>query len=145
ALALAEELAAAFPEDAGAHFVLGGAHDAQGREHEAVVCYRRALALGLTGKDLPGFYVQYGSTLRNVGEFAEAVRVLEEGVRRFPELLSLRAFLSLAQFSDGRAEDAVATALDALMLGSGAAPDLTRYGRSLRAYISDLQGADEDG
>lgn len=141
ALALAQDVVAAFPEDPRAHFVLGGAHDAQGREHDAVACYRKALALGLSGEVLPGFYVQYGSTLRNVGEADEAVRVLTEGSQRFPDLLSIRAFLSLALLSAGRADDAVATALDALLRGRGAEPDLERYGRSLRAYIRDLQGA----
>ena len=67
------------------HFVLAGTFDFQDREAEAVSPYQRAWELGLSGDDVPRFYVQYGSTLRNVGQLDESVRVLQEGRERFPE------------------------------------------------------------
>src|SRR3712207_5891842 len=82
ALQVAQRLVGRFPDDARSHFVLGGTFDFQDREAEAISPYQRAWELGLSGEDVPRFYVQYGSTLRNVGQFDESVRVLQEGRER---------------------------------------------------------------
>src|SRR3954447_15205759 len=74
ALDLARSLVDRYPDDPRSHFEYAGVLDFQGREADAVAPYRRAQALGLSGEDLPRLYVQLGSTLRNVGETAEALR-----------------------------------------------------------------------
>lgn len=138
ALQIAQELLERFPENPRAHFVLGGTFDFQDRELEAVLPYQRAWELGLSGDDVPRFYVQYGSTLRNVGQFAEAVRVLQEGRARFPEDAAIRAFLALALCSAGRATEALATALS-IVTDNSATVELHGYERALRDYVAALQ------
>lgn len=139
---LARDLVARFPENPRSHFVLGGTLDFQDREAEAVPSYQRAWELGLNGDDVPRFYVQYGSTLRNVGQFEEAVRVLQEGHDRFPEDAAIQAFLALALFSGGYAAEALATSLSVLT-EHASSPDLHGYDRALRAYIADLRASAE--
>lgn len=142
ALQAAHDLVARFPDDARAYFVLGGAFDFQDREFEAVAPYQRAWELGLAGDDVPRFYVQYGSTLRNVGQYDEAVRVLREGQARFPEYAAIQAFLALALLSAGRAADSVVTALS-ILTAPGASVNLDGYERALREYIAVLRPTDE--
>ena len=137
ALRLAQDLVTRFPANPRAHFVLGGTFDFQDRELDAVAPYQRAWKLGLTGDDVPRFYVQYGSTLRNVGQFAEAVRVLEEGKTRFPEYVPLQAFLALALFSAGRMAEALAAALT-IVAENSATIALSGYERALREYVAAL-------
>lgn len=137
ALRTAQELVERFPESARAHFILGGTLDFQGREREALAPYQRAWQLGLGSDDLPRFYVQYGSTLRNVGTSGEAVRVLQEGRERFPDDAAIQVFLALAFFSAGRAAEALALALSMLTEGA-AAIDLHGYDRAVRDYIAEL-------
>ena len=138
ALEIARALVARFPNHSRAHFVLAGTFDFQDRALDALPPYLRAWELGLTGADLPRFYVQYGSTLRNVGQVDESVRVLQEGRKRFPNDAAIRAFLALALFSAGRAADALATALLALVQHAETV-DLQEYERALREYIEELQ------
>ncbi|MCA9877258.1 MAG: tetratricopeptide repeat protein, partial [Thermomicrobiales bacterium] len=114
ALALGEALVRRFPDHPRASFVLAGVHDFQGREAEAAPLYQRALRLGLRGDDLQRSYVQYGSTLRNIGQYAEAVGVLREGQARYPDDVAIQAFLALALFSADRPAEALATALSVL-------------------------------
>ncbi len=141
ALQAARELVARFPDNPRAHFVLAGTLDFQDREADAVPPYQQAWVLGLAGDDVPRFYVQYGSTLRNVGQFDEAVRVLQEGRARFPQNAAIQAFLALALFSAGRAAEALPTAL-AIVTEPGANPDLHGYERALREYVAALRPPD---
>lgn len=141
ALQLGQELVARFPNNGRTHFLLGGAFDFQGHEVEAVAPYQRAWELGLSGDDIPKFYVQYGSTLRNIGQFDESVRVLQEGHARFPEDAAIQAFLALALFSAGRAAEALATALS-IVTDDSRAVELHGYERALREYIAALQPSD---
>jgi tetratricopeptide (TPR) repeat protein len=138
ALQAARDLVTRFPDHPGAHFVLAGAYDFQDREHDALAPYQRAWELGLSGEDVPRFYVQYGSTLRNVGRYEESVRLLEEGHARFPDHAAIQAFLALALLSAGRSAEAVATALWTLVHSSGTV-DLDGYDRALREYIAELR------
>lgn len=138
ALQAAHGLVARFPENPRAHFVLGGTFDFQDRETDDVPPHQRAWELGLAGDDVPRFYVQYGSTLRNVGQFDEAVRVLREGSARYPENAATQAFLALALFSVGRGAEALATAF-AMVSQDGVNPDLHGYERAVREYVAALR------
>ena len=118
--------------DAEALFELGGVHDALGLEDEAIPLYRRAIEAGLEGTSALRASIQLASTLRNVGDSAEAVSILEsmpdagvdEGVRQ--------AFLDLALHDEGRHGDALRTALLALI------PTLDGYKRALTDYAAEL-------
>ena len=138
AIARFRRLVERFPDEPRAHFALGGAHDAAGHEAEAVGPYRRAMELGLAGEDVARWYVQFGSTLRNVGEFDEAVRLLTEGRTRFPEDAAIRVFLVLALHSAGRSGAGLAEVID-LLLSDPKAPDLRGYERAIRWYADEVR------
>lgn len=141
AIAYFAELSARFPENASVLFAYAGAFDYAGREADAVAPYRQARELGLTEDELKRWYVQFGSTLRNVGEYAESVAVLSEGHTRFPDDVAIACFLALAQHSAGEPARALRTALEAVLAESAAGRiDLRRYDRALDWYAKDLTG-----
>lgn len=118
-------------------FELAGEHDAAGRESEAVAPYREALELGLPPDLELRARIQLASTLRNLGEHAEAVAILREVVRLHPDHRAARMFLALALVSDGQAPAAVHELLDLLLTHPGP-PEA--YAVSLRWYADDLVG-----
>lgn len=130
-------------ERAIALFERGGEHDRAGREWEAVGPYREALALGLPPDLDLRCRIQLASTLRNLGEHAEAVAMLREAVAAHPDHRAARMFLALALYSDGQGAAAVHELLDLLLTDPGP-PEA--YRTSLRWYADDLVGrADPEG
>ncbi len=127
-------------DDARVVFAYGGSLDSAGREHDAAAQYRRALDLGLPDELRSRMYVQYGSTLRNVGDPAGSVAVLEEGAAAFPDDLGIACFLALARQSAGRPADALAGLIAALLREDARGTALFhRYQRSLGAYAAELK------
>lgn len=131
-------LAEQHPADPRAHFEFGGSLDAAGHEAEAIPEYRLAIELGLSGDDVPRALLQLGSSLRNVGEYGEAVRVLSEGRERFPDHAPMRFFLALALHDAGRHREATSEALGLVFSG----PDsdaMAEYGGAMRRYLDALR------
>ncbi|WP_112235668.1 tetratricopeptide repeat protein [Kocuria sp. BT304] len=71
----------AHPENSRVLYEIGGAYDTDGQEEKAANFYERALAHGLSGDLLRRCYLQYGSTLRNIGRVEESLAVF----RLFPD------------------------------------------------------------
>lgn len=65
------------PEHARVLYEVGGAYNTAGLEETAASFYERALQSGLSGDLLRRCYIQYGSTLRNLGELARSGEVFE--------------------------------------------------------------------
>ncbi len=86
------------------------------------------------------FLVGYGLTLRNVGRVSEAVALLREAARERPDYPALRVFLALALNSNGAHGEALATMIDVVLTGDGAAA-LDGYDRALRYYRDELVAA----
>ncbi|WP_255409977.1 tetratricopeptide repeat protein [Cryobacterium sp. N21] len=107
-------------------FEMGGVYDSLGLELEAIPLYRAALEAGLEGERATRVFIQLASTLRNVGESAEAVSMLEAAPMSAVDEPARQAFLALALCDEGRYGDALRTALLALV------PTLESYQRSLR-------------
>lgn len=107
-------------------------HDSLGFEAEAVEFYRGALAAGLAGDRLPQAKVQLASTLRNLGQFDEAIAILESVGHTEVTGDAHLAFLALTHFSAGRPEHAARIAVAAL------AGTLPRYSRSVARYAASL-------
>ncbi|MDR6868429.1 tetratricopeptide (TPR) repeat protein [Microbacterium resistens] len=121
-------------DDPIALFERAGAQDSAGREGDAEVLYRRALAGGLDGRRRAEARIQLASTLRNLGQVEESLRVLDEE-RRGGELAdAAAAFYALALASAGDPKAAAAIALETL------APHLPQYTRSVAAYARELGG-----
>ena len=94
----------------------------------AIGIYRRAIALGVGGPRRDEAVIQLASSLRNVGDPAAALAVLEaepvsEGMRP-----AAAAFRVLALRDAGRGDEAVEVALLAL------APTLPRYRDAVARY-----------
>ena len=124
--------------DAAAMFEMGGVYDSLGLELEAIPLYRAALEAGLEGERATRVFIQLASTLRNVGESAEAVSMLEAAPMSAVDEPARQAFLALALYDEGRYGDALRTALLALV------PTLESYQRSLRGYAGELPSTESD-
>lgn len=128
-------LAAELPAgSAVALFERGGGHDSTGHPDLAVPLYRAALAAGLSGSRRRQAVVQMASSIRNLGDAAEAARLLRTEMTAGSDELdgAVRGFLALALIDLGREREAAALALAAL------APCLPRYGRSLARYAAAI-------
>ncbi len=133
AIARMHSLAAERPAgDAAALFELGGIHDCLGLETEAISFYREAIEAGLEGDRANRVFIQLASTLRNVGQSAEAVSMLEASPSSGDDEGARQAFLALSLYDEGRYGDALRTALLALI------PTLDGYSRALREYAGEL-------
>jgi len=130
------------PDDAEALYLLGSAHDSAGREADAVEPYRRALAIGLPEDRDVACRIQLASTLRNLGQTAEAVSILRAVAGGGQRHRAATMFLALALLSDGQPNVAVHELLD-LLLSDPGPPEA--YARSLRWYADDLIGAASEG
>lgn len=115
-------------------FELASAHDSLGQEREAAPLYRAALDGGLDSFRRRRAVIQLASTLRNLGEAAEAVELLRHERGEPPDELddAVAAFLALALADAGQPREALSVALAAL------APHLTRYRQSLANYAGAL-------
>ena len=60
-------------------------HDGMGLEQEAVSFYERAIASGLSGENHTGALLGLGSTLRGLGQYSKAVKVLGRGIKNSPD------------------------------------------------------------
>src|SRR5690606_1484434 len=111
-------------DDARAEFERAGARDSAGLPDAAVPLYRRALELGLDEEHRPQAVVQLASSLRNLGEYDQALAVLDaESARRpdGPYRDAIAAVRALTLASAGRPAEGLSVALLALI------PHLPRY------------------
>jgi hypothetical protein len=133
-----DELVAQLPANSPvAAFERACAFDSTGHPDKAVPLYRRSLEHGLAGQRRRRAVIQLASSLRNLKEAEESVRLLRAELAQPSDQLddAVSAFLALALADTGRDREAVSVALTAL------APHLPRYQQSLRNYAKDLTNA----
>ena len=120
--------------DAIAAFELGAAQDSTGHPDLAVPLYRAALTGGLSGERRRRAVIQLASSLRNLGQFEEALAVIEPEAARESSTLddAVRSVHALVLSSLGRDREGLALVLEAL------APHLPRYQRSMANYARAL-------
>lgn len=134
-------LYASHPENARVLYEVGGAYDTDGQEETARGFYESALAAGLEGDLLRRCYVQYGSTLRNVGEYEKSRHIFATARNTFPESPSLGAFEAITLHAAGHLDEAIASLLD-LVVAFVPTADIDRYKPAISgnaAYIRSLQ------
>ncbi len=135
---------AAHPDDPRVLYELGGAYDTAGDEQTARGYYERALCAGLSGDLLRRCYLQYGSTLQNVGDCARSVDVFARARGDFPDSPSLAVFEAITLHAAGHSEKAIASLLEIVADGL-TSPDLERYKPAIRAnarHIRSLAAGD---
>jgi hypothetical protein len=125
--ALAAEQPAGSPAAA---FERASAWDSTGHSDEAVPLYREALARGLGGYRGRRTRIQLSSSLRNLGQPEEGVKLLTPELDAPSDELddAVRATLALCLADLGREREGLALVLGAL------APHLPRYQRSMANY-----------
>ncbi|MEV8251555.1 tetratricopeptide repeat protein [Microbacterium sp. NPDC076768] len=126
-------------DDARAEFERAGARDSAGYPADAVVLYRRALALGLDDDHRAQCIVQLASSLRNMGEYDEALTVIqcaESLPAGSPYRDAIATVHALTLASSGRPAHGLSVALMALV------PHLPRYHRSMSAYAQEIAELD---
>lgn len=122
-----------YPEHARVLYELGGAYDTAGEEATAAGFYERAMSRGLSGDALRRCFLQYGSTLRNLGRIDESLALFARARHEFPGSVSLGAFEALTLNAAGRAGIALASLLT-LLADHVESDDLDRYKPALRGY-----------
>lgn len=131
-------LAGRFPADSTVAYQVASLSDFLGREREAVPHYVRSLdGEGLTVEDRRGAFLGLGSTYRALGQYAQAVDTLRDGVAEFPEDCALQTFLAMALFNVGQHHEAMQILLR-LLAGTSGDAALQQYTRAIRHYAEDL-------
>jgi tetratricopeptide (TPR) repeat protein len=130
-----ELLTSELPSNSGVGlFERASAQDSIGRTDLAVPLYRAALEMGLSGSRRRRAMIQLASSLRSLGNAAEAAALLSDELHACSDELddAVRAFLALALVHLGREREAVSISLAAL------SKHLPRYNRSLARYASEV-------
>lgn len=124
-------------------YELAGAYDTAGEQGKARSLYEDALAAGLDGDVLWRCLLQYGSTLRNLGEYDLSLEVLRRGREggQFPGSPSLAVFEAMTLGAADSKDAAIATLIEVVtdMVDS---PDLNRYKPGLRNYADHLRSTE---
>lgn len=125
------------PGDALSWYQLACCHDFLGQELEAEPCYQKVYVLGSDQlSDRKGFYVGYGSTLRNNQKLSESEKVLREGIALFPDYAPLKVFLGFTLYSRGEFQESSRVLLG---LASTLPHDvMDGYERATRYYFDHL-------
>lgn len=133
--AVIDALVAELPEDSPlGPFERACAFDSTGHSDQAVPLYREALARGLDGYKGRRAKIQLASSLRNIGQAEEGVKLLTPELDGPSDELddAVRAALALCLSSLGRDREGLSLVLGAL------APHLPRYQRSMANYARAL-------
>ncbi|MDD7995721.1 tetratricopeptide repeat protein [Kosakonia radicincitans] len=113
-------------------------YDNEGNEQEAEQWYRAALEAGLTGED--EFEARFGldSTLRCLGQYAQAKILFEEILTHWPQATEVRPLYALCLHNLGEHQQAVSLLLNCIAQHPDArtAP----YARALREYAQRPEG-----
>lgn len=115
-----------FPGNPRVLYEVGGAYDTAGEESAAAGFYERALAAGLDGDVQRRCWLQYGSTLRNLGRLEESLAVFARARQACPDSVSLGVFEALTLHAAGRVNTALGNLL-VLLAENVSSPDLDRY------------------
>ena len=137
-------LSADSPADAEVAYQTAWAHDVLGLEAEAVPFYELALAdngAGLSEKDRRGAFLGYGSTLRGLGRYPEAVEVFRRGVAEFPDDNALRTFSAMALYNVGEHHEAMRTLLE-VVAETSSDPGIQGYRAAIEHYAKDLDAVE---
>jgi tetratricopeptide (TPR) repeat protein len=131
------------PEDPRVLYELGGAYDTAGDGATALGFYERSMQRGLAGDVRRRCYLQYGSTLRNLGRIDESLDVFAQARAEFPDSVALGAFESLTLHAAGQANTALARLL-VLLADHVDAAELERYKPALRGNAEHLASVDAE-
>jgi tetratricopeptide (TPR) repeat protein len=131
------------PHDPRVLYEVGGAYDTAGDEQTALGFYEKAMSAGLAGDVRRRCYLQYGSTLRNLGRIDESLTLFAEARREFPDSAALGVFESLTLHAAGKLNTALGSLLR-LLADHVNSEDLDRYKPAMRGNADYLASLDAD-
>jgi tetratricopeptide (TPR) repeat protein len=126
------------PNVAEINFQLAWSCDVLGRAKDALPCYEKAIALGLSPNELSGALLGLGSTLRTLGQLDRSADVLRSGQAQFPDNPELAVFLALTLHQQGNHAEAMRLVLETLC-ATTEDPGLTAYQRAIRHAAGKLR------
>ncbi|OGQ22850.1 MAG: hypothetical protein A3I05_01620 [Deltaproteobacteria bacterium RIFCSPLOWO2_02_FULL_44_10] len=129
------------PKNPEVWFHYASAFDFLDREEEAIQHYQKVAELGVEKLPLefqPQWYLQFGSTLRNVNKLDEARHILQQGIERFPNYAAMKVFLALTEYSSGNSKTAAHLALQATLYDPKD-NSLKLYQRAIKNYVAQLK------
>jgi len=129
------------PQDARVLYEVGGAYDTDGQESVALGFYEQAIDAGLDGDLRRRCFLQYGSTLRNVGRIDDSLAVFARARDEFPDSVAVGAFEALSLHAAGRANTALARLLE-LLADNVDAEELNRYKAAMKGNAAYLESLD---
>ena len=140
-LAILEEIYQQDTNNIKACFEYAGGWDCVGQEKKAASYYEQVRTMGIENlpvEDQPCFYVQYGSTLRNLKQYNQAQSIFVEGIEKFPDFLAIQLFQALNFCSMGieaeKNKSYIRLELEQINHSS-----VQRYMRSLKNYLKLLE------
>jgi len=137
---LLQEYLSKFHDDAQAWFDLAGCYDFIGDEVSAESCYKKTYELGvdkIPADQRAGFFVGYGSTLRNNLKFAESGEVLKSSLHSFPKYPALDIFLAFTLYSEKKYKSASENLFRAVSKIDQKVFD--GYERAIQWYVENLE------
>ena len=126
-----------FPKVAEINYQIAWTCDVLGKEAEALPYYEKAVALGLSENELAGALIGLGSTLRSLGHYDRAIKVLRFALAQFPENREFEVFLAMALHGAGQNTEAMKLLLTTIA-DTTEDPGLTTYQRAIRFHASKL-------
>lgn len=139
-----KQLHATYPGHARIMFELAACWRAFGVPERALPIYRDLLAMpktqGLPPKDMPRLYTQLGATLLELGDSAESLAIIEDGLRLHPSYRSLRAWRIFALTQAGEPHVALLDALE-LMLESLAPSRWDIFEAEIKAVVKAMRAS----
>jgi len=126
-------------QDAVAWYELACCFDFLGFEKEAEPCYGKTYELGwqqLPATEQAGFFVGFGSTLRNNLDFVRSEKILTDAIVHFPNYPALKVFLAFTLHSQGKFRKAS----EALFTSTVEMPEKAYdgYERAIKWYVENL-------
>ncbi|RXJ04421.1 hypothetical protein DS745_03280 [Anaerobacillus alkaliphilus] len=132
-----DKLLEADPEDSQVNFYYGSFHDGLGNEREAIPYYEKALANDIQGPNREMAYVQLGSSLRCIGEYEKAMKILSNGLQEFPANGAIKVFLAICYYNTSEHEKSVQLLMTTL-LDTSTDQSIQQYKRALTYYKDHL-------
>ncbi|MFL4472425.1 tetratricopeptide repeat protein [Paeniglutamicibacter sp. MACA_103] len=129
---------ASHPQNARVLYEVGGAYDTAGQEEAAREFYEKALAAGLEGDERRRCYVQYGSTLRNLGQYEKSREIFMTARTAFPKSPALGVFEAITLHAASQPNEAIASLLD-LVVDFIDTPDIDRYKAAISANAAHIR------
>lgn len=128
------------PNIAEINFQLGWTCEILERTREAAAYYDKAIMLGLTPNEHSAALLGLGNSLRDLGETARAVEILQTARTLFPDNREFDVFLALA-LRDLRHHDEALQLLLQLVVETSNDPGIAAHQRAIRYHARRLASA----